>query len=69
MSGSKRKAAHVPLFGHPPPGYRPGIGRGLVFSKGAGDTVGAALDGGGRRERLFGHASQHAQQAAAHEDE
>jgi hypothetical protein len=63
----KRKDGE-PLFGRPPPGYRAGLGRGMVFGKGVGDTIGAALDGGGRRERLFGHSTQIAQTEAEFED-
>lgn len=63
----KRKDGE-PLFGRPPPGYRAGLGRGLVFGKGVGDTIGAALDGGGRRERLFGHSMQQATNESEYED-
>jgi pre-mRNA-processing factor 6 len=69
VTTGKRKAdGHEPLFGHGPPGYRAGVGRGMVFGKGVGDTIGAALDGGGRRERLFGHSTQIAQNEAELED-
>merc|ERR1712000_477447 len=46
----KRKSDSEPLFGRPPPGYVAGVGRGMII----GSVEGAGLDGGGRRERIFG---------------